>query len=364
MTITITAGHAGATDFFAYLDAFDDSFTASGRGVFSNTFSGDYGIADAAITETANMDSQGVIMGDAVAYDLSTHTLSGTINEIQFGYGATATDAGTNGQVDLNLAQVDFTVSFNPDLNDPDAVNDVIYGLLGYAEGGAGATDALVDLIMAEDIIFNGNSGKDVFAAFNGDDTLKGKDGADTLSGGGGDDVLKGGAGKDSLDGGKGDDELNGGDGADQINGGKGKDIIGGGKGGDTLIGGGGGDTITGAKGGDIIDAGGGNDTVSAGQGADFIDAGAGINVVTGGKGADTFIFASDFTKTTITDFNAGKEYIDLSGFDEVDDLQSLLAAMRDTSKGALYDLEDDGLNVILLEGVSVDDLSSADFIF
>lgn len=362
MTITITAGHSGATDFFAYLDAFDDSFTASGRGVFSNTFSGDYAIADAAITDTANMFSQGVIMGDAVAYDLNTHSLSGTINEIQFGYGATATE--TNGQTDLTLAKVDFTVSFSPDLDDPDAVNDIIYGVLGYADPGDGATDALVALMLEEDIIFVGNTGKDIFAAFNGDDTLKGKDGADTLSGGDGDDLIKGGAGKDTLDGGTGDDEVNGGDGADEITGGKGKDSLSGGKGADTLIGRAGGDEIKGGNGGDIIEAGGGNDVVSGGGGGDWIDAGAGTNIVTGNKGTDTFVFSVDFKTTTITDFKSGKEWIDLSGFDEVTDFASLLAAMTDTADGATYDLDGDGANVIVLTGVSVDDLSASDFLF
>lgn len=380
MTITITAGNAQATDFFAYLDAFDDSFTPSGRGVFSNVFSGDYAVAETEVTDTADLNSQAVIMGDSVAYSLQTHTVSGTIDDIQFGYGATATDTGQGATVDLSLAEVDFTVAFSPSLDDEDAVNDVIYGILGYAT--AGATDPLVALIQAEAIIFNGHDGDDTFTSFDQDDTLKGREGDDTLSAAGGDDTLKGGAGKDTLNAGQGDDAVNGGDDGDTINGGKGNDDIKGGKGNDDISGGGGADIISGGNGADVIDGNGGGDEILAGQGADIvnggkgndvlkggkggdtIDGGEGNDMLTGGNGSDTFVFTGIVGTDTILDFNAGKDVIDLSALSgEANSFNQVLSALTEDGNTLVYDFGNDGDTVLILTGVAMDDLSASDFI-
>ncbi len=137
-----------------------------------------------------------------------------------------------------------------------------------------------------------------------GDDAISGNDlrnvisgghGHDTLSGGGGRDRLTGEAGRDALSGDAGDDILQGQNGADTLSGGSGNDRLKGGSWHDLLFGDAGDDTLVG---------GGGDDRMTGGAGADRL---------TGGGGADRFVFLGGDDDDVITDFERGRDLIDLS---------------------------------------------------
>ena len=346
MTITITTGNKNVTDVLAYLDDFDENFTSSGRGVFSNGLGGDYGSAESEITETADTDAQAYVMRDDINYSLATHTLTGSISSIDFGYGATATEQKDSSSL-LELAQLDYTIAFSPAVSEEDDAHDVIYGMLGSGEEGVGRTDKLVELMKGDDILFLGAGGDDVFSGYRHDDTLKGRSGDDTLKGRGGADTLKGNAG---------DDTLIGGNGADALIGGKGADTLIGGKGADTLKGNAGDDTLAGGK---------GADTLLGGIGKDVLNGGMGKDVLTGGIGRDSFVFTGNFGKDTVTDFTAGKDTLDLSGLTgEAASFGDFLAAATERDGSVVYDLGGDGKNVITLLDTSLDDLGASDFLF
>lgn len=290
MTITITTGHRQVTDFSAYLEDYTENFEAAGRGAFSNGVTGDYARSEAELGETADDSAQAYIMRDEVTYSMSTHTLSGSVNQVEFGYGATATEGA--GGTALELEQLDYSIEFSPAVTGSDLIYAVINADLAE----------LINHLKDDDILFKGAAGKDVFTGYANDDTLKGFKGADKLSGGKGDDTLLGGGGKDLLRGGEGDDALNGGKGNDKI---------------------------------------------------------------FGGAGSDTFVFAGEFGRDVIRDFETGVDQLDLSALmDEAGSLQDFKDASREANGNVIYDLGDDGQNVIVLKGVSLDDLSASDFIF
>jgi len=328
MTITITTGNKSVTDFIAYLDDFDENFTPSGRGTFSEGIGGDYGASETDVTETPDSDAQGYVLRDNINYSMTTHTLSGTISSVDFGYGLTAVEQEDSTSI-LELDQLDYTVEFSPEVSDGDDVHDVIYGFLGYGEDGEGRTDALAALLSGDDILFLGAGGDDVFSGYRQADTLKGRGGDDTLSGQGGKDMLKGNAGDDTLSGGDGADMLKGGGGHDDLDGGAGKDKL------------------------------------DGGVGKDVLNGGAGKDVLTGGVSKDTFEFTGDFGRDIVTDFNPGKDTLDLSGLtDEATSFAEFLDAATQKGGRVIYDLDGDGDNVIVLRHTSLDDLSASDFLF
>lgn len=238
-----------------------------------------------------------------------------------------------------------------------DAGNDTIYGFNDddLISGGLG-NDILLggngnDYITGDDgdDDISGGAGADTLFGNNGDDTIDGDDGNDTIygfadndviSGGLGNDLLLGGTGNDTLDGGDGDDEQNGQDGNDLIRGGTGADTLYGGTGEDTIVGGDDNDELYGNSGNDTLDGGdgddilyghnddddlsgglgndelfggNGNDDVSGGDGNDTLDGGTGSDILTGGAGADTFIFVAGNGQDTVTDFEAGVDFFDLT---------------------------------------------------
>jgi uncharacterized protein (TIGR01370 family) len=82
-------------------------------------------------------------------------------------------------------------------------------------------------------------------------------------------------------------------------------------------------DRLDGGDGNDRLDGGSGNDTLLGGTGDDTIIGGSGRDVMTGGSGADSFVFMRiDDTSTwsssrdVITDFEVGRDHIDLSAID------------------------------------------------
>lgn len=81
-----------------------------------------------------------------------------------------------------------------------------------------------------------------------------------------------------------------------------------------TLSGGGGNDALLGLS---------GNDKLNGAGGSDWLNGGAGADILTGGKGADTFVFRSaaeigraGAAHDRITDFETGRDRIDLSALD------------------------------------------------
>jgi Ca2+-binding RTX toxin-like protein len=144
--------------------------------------------------------------------------------------------------------------------------------------------------------------------------------------------VLIGGNGKDLLTGLNGNDTLDGGAGADILSGGAGNDILIGGAGADALLGGSGFDTAdysawsagvhvnlaagigwSGDAQGDMLNS---IEKVIGSAFADtLIGADWGNNVFTGGKGDDKFVLG--YGDSTITDFRAPSEVVDLIDFQD-----------------------------------------------
>ena len=149
-------------------------------------------------------------------------------------------------------------------------------------------------------------------------DTLRGGVGNDTLASDGGDDLLEGRAGNDTLRGGAGADRLLGGDGDDRIEGG-------------------------GANGADLM---------------------------TGGAGADAFVWEDFYNGYSgidrVTDFDTESgdviEFTPRAGF--VYDYDDFLAASRDTADGVYFAIAGRDDYGILIEGVSLSELSADDILF
>jgi VCBS repeat-containing protein len=125
-------------------------------------------------------------------------------------------------------------------------------------------------------------------------DSLGNPNGTTVADGSGGNDLLYGGAGDDRINGNGGNDVIYAGSGNDNANGNSDNDRLYGGSGNDNLIG------ST------------GNDTLVGGYGADTL---------TGSNGADVFVFRADIgggvnkdTGDTITDFEAGIDYLSFTG--------------------------------------------------
>jgi len=163
-------------------------------------------------------------------------------------------------------------------------------------------------------------------------DTLTGSDGADVIDALRGNDLVHGAGGNDSIDGGGGADRLFGDAGNDDLDGGRGHDALSGGEGDDDLEGGG---------------------------GADRLDGGAGNDTLHGGAGADAFHYGSG--SDVIEDFRAG-DSLRLAASLGVDDLGDVLARARVVDDDVLVDFG--GGNTLLLEGVSLASLSTADLLF
>jgi len=362
MTTTITTGNSASNDFYAYIASFNQSFASSGRGIFSNGLSGDYGSSATEITETPTDGSLAYIMRNNVVYDMNSHTLSGTLTEFDFGTGAYYTDIG-GGSVALSMASPAYTVEFSPEITGDTAV-EMIYGMLDMGDASDADIAALIDLMIPADVKFLGAGGDDVFTGTSEGDVLKGKVGDDTLKGGKGADKILGGNGADTLKGNNGRDTIKGGNGNDDINGGNNNDTLMGGNGRDLVNGGKGADLIEGGKGNDILLGKLGNDTINGGNGADEIDAGAGRNTVSGGNGTDTFLFTGDFKRTVVEDMKGGKDTLDLSDLGEVSTFAEFKDASVERNGKVVYDMDGDGSNVIVLLDTTLDDLSASDFIF
>ena len=119
--------------------------------------------------------------------------------------------------------------------------------------------------------------------------------------------------------------------------------IIGGTDGDDAIDGRGGDDYLYGGKGNDHLLGGTGDDHLDGGPDRDVLDGGTGNDILTGGSGHDVFVFApasSNFPGSgndVITDFQAGKDRIDLTAF------HTSFRALDDNHDGRLESGEGDG---------------------
>lgn len=206
------------------------------------------------------------------------------------------------------------------------------------------------------DLLFGG-TGNDFLTSAGGGDMLDGGSGSDSLFGGAGGDMLLGRGGKDSVLGGGGRDEIVGGGGADFLDGQGGRDNVQGGGGKDAVNGGGGKDDLDGQGGADNLDGGGGRDVVNGGRGRDLVSGGRGRDELTGGVGADVFEFTTGDGRDSITDFEQGRDKIQITnGAAEFSDL-----LVRQVGGDVLIGFS----NVrVLVEDQNVADFGANDFIF
>ncbi|MBF9045713.1 hypothetical protein LSUCC0031_01160 [Rhodobacterales bacterium LSUCC0031] len=84
----------------------------------------------------------------------------------------------------------------------------------------------------------------------------------------------------------------------------------------------------------DILIGGAGNDRIMGGDGADIIEDGAGSDTLAGGAGADRFILRADGLQDRITDFETGRDRLDLSGWPFLYDPAQL--SIQSTIDGAI----------------------------
>ena len=138
----------------------------------------------------------------------------------------------------------------------------------------------------------NAADGPDSMSGGAGNDILQGNNGADTLDGGDGRDTIYGGQSADLITGGNDDDFLQGNLGNDTISGGAGNDQLYGGQNDDLLSGGDGNDFLNGDLGNDTVAGDGGADSLFGGAGDDVLNGGTGADTMTGGAGNDSFVFA------------------------------------------------------------------------
>jgi len=100
----------------------------------------------------------------------------------------------------------------------------------------------------------------------------------------------------------------------------------------------------------------------------DILNGGRGDDVYFGGRGADTFFYNTDNSEMdTILDFTPGTDIIDLSGSlnGSFDSLAEILAVATQVGQDSVFDFGDDfvgGRNVLILENVTLSDLTEADF--
>jgi Ca2+-binding RTX toxin-like protein len=123
------------------------------------------------------------------------------------------------------------------------------------------------------------------------------------------------------------DDAITGYNSDDQISGFGGNDTLSGRGGNDTLNGGDGKDTLYGEEGDDALYGGAGSDSLSGGDGNDVLDGGLGNDSLDGGRGSDTYVFRKGAGNDTITN-------------------------------GVYNDITPNKLDVIRLEGLTIDDVS------
>ncbi|MDE4134450.1 calcium-binding protein [Phaeobacter sp. QD34_3] len=227
---------------------------------------------------------------------------------------------GRGGSIDLNLTGQYGTISYSYSIRYGTADSTDVSGASGSGVLSISSTGtitrtipisfrALTDRLTEEDETFSvsvtlsgatfqgGSSSETVVITIRDSGDIFGSSRSETLTGTNGSEQIFGYRGADELIGRGGADTLSGGDGNDLLNGGGRNDHLVAGNGADTLTGGGGSDRLNGDRGNDNL---------------------------TGGRNADIFVFNGRFGEDTISDFGVGKDRIDLTDFDNVENLRDL----------------------------------------
>lgn len=222
----------------------------------------------------------------------------------------------------------------------------------------------------AGDDTLSGGAGSDRVTGNDGDDSLTGGPGRDRLTGGGGNDTLEGGDGNDKIKAGGGDDfvtgdagndKIKGGDGNDTLNAGDGRDRVNGNGGDDLIIGGAEPNRLQGGSGDDELYASRGDDTLQGGRGADTLDGESGDDTLVGNDGGDAFRFDNDWGRDVVRDLEAA-DTVRIEG--EVSGTREFRDALTERRGDTIYDDGNDGANVIVFEGMTIDEVMSATLSF
>jgi serralysin len=225
----------------------------------------------------------------------------------------------------------------------------------------------------------NGGAGADVIHGGTGDDNINGGAGivgaTDQLFGDDGNDIIKagsptvgslldGGSGKDQLYGNFAADTINGGDGNDYLSSGGGADIMHGGTGDDSLKGGTAAAQLYGDDGNDTLLGGSGNEFLYGGSGNDKLTGSGGNDYLAGGTGNDTFLFAPNFGKDVIADFQNTDGTQDTIQFDHTvfADFNAVQSHMSEDGGNVVITV--DANNTITIQNTSIGHLHADDFRF
>ena len=253
MTIDITLSQQGSkgTDYNRTLGTFVETFVSSGYPYFEEDdqmlIVGEVDGADTGLF---------VLNGKDFAYDLSTHTVSGTLDEVEIGTLGGSYNAG-DGSFDLDgdnhIVGNDVAITFdNLDVSNAAGVRGPFHELVAelmYLGGGSDhGADEFMSVLSGEAQRVTGSGGGDRYTGTRYGDTVDAGRGNDTIKGAGGNDRIDGGDGRDRLSGNDGNDRLTGGGGNDRLSGGAGRDKLDGGNGNDTVEGGAGRDTLIGGR--------------------------------------------------------------------------------------------------------------------
>jgi Ca2+-binding RTX toxin-like protein len=232
--------------------------------------------------------------------------------------------------------------------------------------------------------VISGGAGADVIHGGAGDDTINGGPGiaaspgiataTDQLYGDAGNDIIKadkadtgalldGGAGNDQLYGAWAANVMNGGDGNDYLSGSGGQDVMHGGAGDDSLKGGPAATKMYGDDGNDTLQGGTGNEFLYGGTGNDRLIGGAGNDTLTGGTGNDTFVFAPNFGKDVIADFQNTNGTRDIIQFDHTvfADFSAIQSQMAQNGTSVVITL--DANNTVELQNTSLSQLHASDIL-
>lgn len=264
-------------------------------------------------------------------------------------------------------------------------------GLDGYGD---------IDTFGAAAQAVEGSAFGDALFGSDTDNRILGRAGDDTLSGNGGDDVIFGGSGNDTIDGGSGFDYLSfQDDGADHtgasslgvtvnlatgtvtdrfgdtdsvsnmegVIGSEENDVLIGDSANNNLFARGGDDDVNGGDGNDVLAGGSGDDTLSGDQGDDVLIGDIGDDTLSGGDGVDTYRFTTfadasgEFGHDTITDFDSAADLLDVVPF-EISDMAGIHAIASENAGDTTLTI--DGYKSITLLGVTIAQLSAANFVF
>jgi Ca2+-binding RTX toxin-like protein len=123
-------------------------------------------------------------------------------------------------------------------------------------------------------------------------------------------------------------------------------------------------DDLAGGAGDDLLMGQGGNDRLRGGDGADVLIAGTGHDTLSGGAGADTFVFTADGRADEITDFEQGRDRIELSDWGMIYDISAL--DIRGQSWGATVSWRGETVDVHSADGsrLNADTWTMDDFLF